>query len=72
MEPPAEPDRKVFPLLDSEEPPRSWRRRLAIPAAVIVVLILAAGGFALVRSLSHQAPAGTPRPRPSRPRAGSR
>ena len=60
MEPPAEPDRKVFPLLDSEEPPRSWRRRLAIPAAVIVVLILAAGGFALVRSLSHQAPAGTP------------
>ena len=60
MEPPAERDRKVFPLLDSEEPPRSWRRRLGIPAAVLVVLILAAGGFALVRSLSHQAPAATP------------
>ena len=59
MEPPAEPDHRQFPLLDSEEAPRSWRRRLAIPAAVIVVVILAAGGFALVRSLSHKAPAAT-------------
>jgi hypothetical protein len=59
VEPRAEPDRKRFPLLDSEEPPRSWRRRLAIPAAVIVVVILAAGGFALVRSLTHKAPSSS-------------
>jgi hypothetical protein len=62
VEPPAEPDRKRFPLLDSEEPPRSWRRRLAIPAAVIVVVILAAGGFALVRSLTHKALSSTALP----------
>lgn len=59
MEPPAERDHKQFPLLDSEEPPRSWRRRLAIPAAVIVVVILAAGGFALVRSVLHKARSST-------------
>ena len=59
MEPPAEPDRKRFPLLDSEEPPRSWQRRLAIPAAVIVVVLLAAGCFAVVRSLTHKAPSST-------------
>jgi hypothetical protein len=56
VEPPAESAARQFPLLDSEEPPRSWRRRLVIPAVVIVVVILAAGGFALVRSLLHRAP----------------
>jgi hypothetical protein len=60
VEPPVERDRKRFPLLDTEEPPRSWWRRLAVPAAVIVVVLLAAGGVALVRSLSQQAPSHAP------------
>jgi hypothetical protein len=42
VESPASPDRKAFPLLDSEPPPQPWWRRLIIPAGVLAVAALAA------------------------------
>jgi hypothetical protein len=66
VEPPADPDRKAFPLLDSEPPPRPWWRRLIIAAGVLAVAALAAA-LVLVAPWS----AGTGQPAAARLPAGA-